>query len=217
MFVYNYYTNSIKINDRFVFGTMNPEDRENNTVYKVKAVFKADTKHTFTMNRQDEIESTPLVILGLDKDLISPDDDFVNRIASQAPIYKVVNTLPHDIPGMTDDGTWSIDFVPIVEKPKKSLYTIRMGNGPKEYIIGLYKNGILEETFKNFTYTYILEYMDEGFYGDYFSHTENGNIFTITCNDDYSDGDLLVTAVCTIPSTGEELKKTYRFKLKGLG
>ena len=85
----NYFTNFIKTNDRIIVGTSDLLVRENNYVYKVKAVAKTDSKKTFNKDAQDLLESTNLIILALDRDLVSPNDDFINRIAFNAPIYKV--------------------------------------------------------------------------------------------------------------------------------
>lgn len=84
----NYFSNQIKINDRFLFGTIDAETRGNNSVYKVKAVIKSNTEHTFVKDHDDEMVNTTLMIIALDKDEILADDDLENRIAVNAPIYK---------------------------------------------------------------------------------------------------------------------------------
>jgi hypothetical protein len=43
----NYFTNHIGLNDRFVVGVIDSETRENNSVYKVKAVIKSTLDKTF--------------------------------------------------------------------------------------------------------------------------------------------------------------------------
>ena len=43
----NYFTNFIKTNDRIIVGTSDLLVRENNYVYKVKAIVKTDSKKTF--------------------------------------------------------------------------------------------------------------------------------------------------------------------------
>lgn len=85
----NYYTNCIKINDRFIFGTIDTEVRENNAVYKVKSVIKSNTTNTYVRNREEELATTPVVIIALDKDTIGENDDFKNRIANGAPVYSI--------------------------------------------------------------------------------------------------------------------------------
>jgi hypothetical protein len=90
----NYFTNHIGLNDRFVVGEIDSESRENNSIYKVKAVIKSTTNKTFVRDIEDEMESTPLVIIALDKDMISPEDDIINRIANGNSIYKTVEEEP---------------------------------------------------------------------------------------------------------------------------
>jgi len=83
----NFYTNCIKLNDRFIFGTIDNEIKENNAVYKVKSVIKSNTLATYVRDKKDEIKKTPIIILALDKDSIGDNDDFQNRIANNAPVY----------------------------------------------------------------------------------------------------------------------------------
>ena len=105
----NYFTKHIKINDRFILGTIDTENRENNTVVKVKAINRAGTGHTYIQDSDDEIASTSLVVLSLDKDMISPDDDFTNRIASNAPIYKAYQQAPINVPYIKPVDSESIE------------------------------------------------------------------------------------------------------------
>ena len=90
----NYFTNFIKINDRLILGLSDVEDRENNSVYQVKAVVKANSQKTFARNNQTSIEDIPLIILALDKDEAADGDDLINRIPNQAPLYKVEQENP---------------------------------------------------------------------------------------------------------------------------
>jgi len=85
----NYFTNSIKINDRFIFGPLDSEVRENNSAYKVKAVIKSTSMSTFAVDNNKAIEDTPLIVLALDKDAINPQDNFKTRIANNAPVYLI--------------------------------------------------------------------------------------------------------------------------------
>ena len=90
----NYFTNFIKINDRLILGLSDVEDKENNSVYQVKAVVKANSQKTFARNNQTSIEDIPLIILALDKDMAADGDDLINRIPNQAPLYKVEQENP---------------------------------------------------------------------------------------------------------------------------
>lgn len=81
---YNDYTKKIKINHRFIMGETDLDDSENNLVYRVKAVNKCRSKTTFNN------KNVSFVVLALDLDSISPQDDLVNRIAFNAPIFHVI-------------------------------------------------------------------------------------------------------------------------------
>ena len=85
----NYYTNFIKINNRIIFGGADSFDRQNNSVFKVKAVSKCADSKTFIREGDDGVENIPLVIIALDRDVISDSDDLVHRIATNAPLYRV--------------------------------------------------------------------------------------------------------------------------------
>ena len=83
----NYFSNNIKINDRFILGGTDLDDRANNSVYKVKAVVKSTSNLTFAPLGSAEIENIPLIIIALDKDLVDEADDFYTRLADNTTIY----------------------------------------------------------------------------------------------------------------------------------
>lgn len=90
----NYFTNSIKINDRFLFGSIDNQDLSNNSAYKVKAIVKASQETTFLKENEIGVNNIPLIILALDKDVLFEEDDLEKRIAKQAPIYKTQELDP---------------------------------------------------------------------------------------------------------------------------
>ena len=93
----NYYTNAIKVNDRVIIGGVDTIDKNNNSVYKVKAIVKTNSQNTFARDGSTEVENIPLCIIALDKDTIDRSgggDDFTTRVAEQAPIYLVDNSYP---------------------------------------------------------------------------------------------------------------------------
>ena len=94
----NYYTNFIKINDRFFIGNVNKNDKENNEIYLVKAINKfQEDKTTFGTVDCFSIESIPLVYVALDKTGVSSSDDFDKGIAEGTTIYKVEKEIElHD-------------------------------------------------------------------------------------------------------------------------
>lgn len=70
---YNEYTKNIKVNDRFILGSLDFNDVSNNSVFKVKEVFRFGALST------DDPNSIPLLTLALDRDLINPDTDLVKQ------------------------------------------------------------------------------------------------------------------------------------------
>lgn len=85
----NYFSNCIKVNNRLIFGGTCAKDVENNSVYKVKAVIKCTATSTFMRPGSDGIEEIPLVVIAVDKDTTSAEDNLVDRIAVNAPVYYV--------------------------------------------------------------------------------------------------------------------------------
>lgn len=91
----NYFSNCIKINDRVVFGGVDLQDKQNNAVYKVKAIVKASSNTTFQREGSTNIEDIPLVVVAFDKDTIDKSGDNFNiRVAEQAPIYYTKEFIP---------------------------------------------------------------------------------------------------------------------------
>lgn len=90
----NYYTNFIKINDRYFIGNVDSEDLENNHIYSVKAINKfQEDKTTFGAIQENNISSIPLIYIALDKSPISSSDNCKTRIAERTTIYKVEDEL----------------------------------------------------------------------------------------------------------------------------
>lgn len=86
---YNYFTQNIKLNDRLVIGAVDLDNRDNNSVFKVKAIRKFTGEKTFRIGEQEDMGTIPLVIIAMDRDVISEKDDFNHRISNQPPLYKV--------------------------------------------------------------------------------------------------------------------------------
>lgn len=211
----NYFTNCIKINDRFLFGTMDTEVRENNAAYKVKAVIKSTTEHTFVRDSLDELESTPLVVLALDKDAIAPKDNFQNRVAAGAPVYNIPSEEQTglDVAVISDDSSseeeiniYSINDVGTVKTE------IHLGKYA-DYELKLFRNNEELES-PNIIYTYELENISEDKWNEYFMFEQTSyDSFRIYNFKTCTKGKLLVTATFTIPENGKELIRNYTIKL----
>lgn len=195
----NYFTNNIKLNDRFILGTLDLEDRSNNSTYKVKAVIKSTLDKTFIRDYEDEINSTPLVILALDKDLVSPNDDMVGRIAESAPIYKTIEEEP------------AYEYYIKVEEPcEQRILLTQIAN----YQVNLYYNNTAVDNVE-FDFDIVLNGIIQKNWGNYFNFEKtSNNSFSIknikTCN----RGNLVVTASCKSPS-GEQINESFEIELGG--
>lgn len=86
---YNHFTKNVKVNDRFIVGNTDLEDRKNNTVFKVKAVSKYTGDATFKTGVIKDDNDVSLVTIALDRDILSEQDDLEHRIAMQPALYKV--------------------------------------------------------------------------------------------------------------------------------
>lgn len=197
----NYISNCIKINDRVILGTVDTNQLENNSLYKVKAIIKCASTKTFTRQGESGIKDIPYVVVALDKDSITEEDDLVKRIPRQAPVYLVPEKINND------SNEYQIVLAPsdtkIILGDSRECKTCLSLKGNRidtsfEYQIVL--NGIKEENWKNY---YIFTKLSE-------------NSFVIknlkTCN----RGTLDVIASCKDPNDGNvTLSETFRFKLGG--
>lgn len=100
---YNHFTKNIKVNDRFLIGNVDLEDKQNNSVFKVKAVSKYTSDSTFNVGNITEDTDVSLVVIALDKDLLSEKEDLTNRVAMQPTLYKVVNDIELEHPNFVED------------------------------------------------------------------------------------------------------------------
>jgi len=215
----NYFTNSIKINDRFIFGTLDNEVRENNAVYKVKAVVKSTTTHTFTQDSNDELESTPLLLVALDKDAISPQDNFQTRIANNAPIYLIPSVnkeepeievkpkkkaAPEESSVPSEVIKYSLkDATPVVD-------TILLGHN-QNYKLTLLRDG--KPIDAKFNYQFKLTNKKESDWPKYFNFKEESDGFTVTNLKTWQGGVLEVNASYNIPDSDKVIERKYSITL----
>lgn len=98
IFQYNYFTQFINIEDRFLLGEGNPADGEKNNAYRVKSIEKFTSSNTYDFDNPDLLMAdVPCVIVGLDKALLEDGDNYEKgslgyRVAGRAPVYKVEDT-----------------------------------------------------------------------------------------------------------------------------
>lgn len=104
---YNRFTKFLKVNDRFVVGPVDTEDRYNNTIYKIKALRRYQNLNTFDNN------SVPLIFLALERDDVGPEDDLTTRIVKSNGSYREADLIQNNI-----DLVYDSDKVIITVKPK---------------------------------------------------------------------------------------------------
>lgn len=195
----NYFTNHIGLNDRFIFGVIDSETRENNQVYKVKAVVKSTLDKTFIRDGYDEIEATPLIVIALDKDMIAPDDDIVNRVAESAPIYKTIEEEP------------VYEYYIKVEEPCEQRILLTQ---VEKYEVNLcYNNKKIDDV--EFEFSVMLNGIIQKNWGNYFKFEQiSNNSFSIQNIKACNRGSLVVTASCKTP-TGENIEEHFEIELGG--
>lgn len=104
---YNKFTKFLKVNDRFIVGPVDTEDRYNNTIFKIKALRRYQNLNTFDNN------SIPLIFLALERDDVNAEDDFETRIAKSNGEYREEDMCQKNI-----DLIYDNDKVVITVKPK---------------------------------------------------------------------------------------------------
>ena len=196
----NYFTNNVNINDRFVFNVTDTENRENNHVYKVKAVVKSTARTTFIENQKEALRLTDLVVLALDRDMVAPDDNLNTRVAESAPVYKVQE--------QQDDV---FEYVIKMEEPYASTILL---TETEEYILNVYLNDEVIDG-AEFDVEVELENIDEEEWNKYFIFTKTDvNKFTIKNLKTYSNGYLKIKATWNNSPGGLfEVESNYNFEL----
>lgn len=195
----NYFSNCIKVNNRVILGGTDVKDVENNSIYKVKAVIKCTANNTFARARYVGLEDVPLVVLAIDKDMAASEDDFVNRIAVNAPMYYVP------------------DIKPVCE------YYISTNNENNKIILGetveysnsLFFNG--NEIDVEFEYEYFLNRIKQENWSNYFEFVKTSpNSFQIKNLKACTRGTLDIKIICANPTKPEEkINEIIKLKLGG--
>lgn len=195
----NYFTQFIGINDRFIVGVVDQNIRENNSVYKVKAVIKSTLDKTFIRDSEDEIESTPIVIIALDKDMIAPDDDIINRIAEGATIYKTIDEVP------------AYEYYIEIEEPCEQRILLTQ---TEKYKVSLcYNNKKIDNV--EFNFDVMLNGIIQKNWSNYFKFEQvSNNSFTVQNLKACNRGPLIVTASCIAPNGGT-IKEHFEIELGG--
>lgn len=211
----NYFTNFIEINDRLILGGVDLQDESNNTIFKVKAIVKANSKRTFAKLGSAELENIPLIIIGLDRDLAGEKDDFYRRVAVEGPIYPIpVQDDLNDVP----KGDYVIDM----EDPNDNIVLLGSCLNKKVYLANAYEK--LGEDKVEFNYYPQLNGIPEEQWDEYFSLTVTDKGFYLKNYKKYSKDYLVIKCVArlkepqgvlndlNIDATYEE---EFRFELGG--
>ena len=96
---FNEYTKNIKMSDRFILGALDFENKSNNTVYKVKEVFKVGQRHTVNPN------SIPMIILALERDIVNLEQDLISQDEDGTMHYIADYYLKNDKDNNKNDNT----------------------------------------------------------------------------------------------------------------
>lgn len=221
----NYFSNFIEINDRIILGGVDVEDESNNTLFKVKAIVKANSTRTFTDFGSMDLKNIPLITLGLDRDLADSDDDFYKRIASKSPIYPVVEISEKD---NTPEGDYIVSML-TYNKDNNDLRSTEKGyneslNSYKILLGQIIKRTMVlenaeQQVFNDFEFSLNLPGISEDEYMEYFRFEpikdKNGilNSFSLKNLKQYDEDYLILT--CESKLNGKIFKKEFRFDLGG--
>lgn len=202
---YNDYTKKIKINHRFIMGETDLDDSENNLVYRVKAVNKCRSKTTFNN------KNVSFVVLALDLDSISPQDDLVNRIAFNAPVFHVIKN-EELIEGPIEKPTVDTYELKIQQTNGKEFPEKIFLNDEIECQVICYKNNeqynipieITLDLLKTTNDNYYYDFVDKG----------NG-VFSIRNKKMYIKDKLEITCIAKDETT-DEIKSQFYLQLGGV-
>lgn len=204
---YNEYTKKMKINDRFILGDTDLEDRANNDVYKIKAIVKFKSKTTFN------VKNNSLVYVGLDRTEIDQRDDLVNRIAVQA----TDDITPSPYPDSNEDSTENNIKVILQNYLGEEIFEDRiLLNNTNTYNLSVYLNNELLDDCKIDYETDLLNTTNDEYYYNFIQNDQEPNEFSIKNIRTYIKDKLKV--VCKIKNNkfSEDLEYTYYFELGGL-
>lgn len=177
---YNFFTKNMHINNRLIIGNTFAEI-ENNQVYTIKAIEKFSSLATFKVGYETDLKDTPTILIGLDRDVLMGEDDYVNRIAERAPMYLVDNSTP----------------IPVNQYYLKCNVTqtvIPLGTS-LTCGVNLYKNNQKYDNAVSFVAT--LEGVTTP--DNYYTFTTQNNTFTITSKKEYDSANVKVTCICITP------------------
>lgn len=202
---YNDYTKKIKINHRFIMGETDLDDSENNLVYRVKAVNKCRSKTTFNN------KNVSFVVLALDLDSISPQDDLVNRIAFNAPVFHVVkNEEPIEPP--IEEPTVDTYELKIQQTNGKEFPEKIFLNDEIECQVICYKNNEQYDIPIEITLD-LLKTTNDNYYYDF---VDKGNgVFSIRNKKMYIKDKLEITCIAKDETT-DEIKSQFYLQLGGV-
>lgn len=197
----NYFSNCIKINDRIILGSVDTNEIQNNSLYKVKAVIKCASTKTFVKEGDSGIKDIPMVVFALDKDTVADEDDLAKRIPKNAPVYLIPEKEQNE------SNEYQIVLDPSDTKiilgdsrECKTCLSLKGNRIDAEFEYQTVLNGIKEENWKNY---YIFTKINE-------------NSFVIKNLKACNRGTLDVIVSCKDPNDSNiTLSETFRFRLGG--
>lgn len=198
---YNYFTQNIRLNDRYVIGDVDLERRDLNSVFKVKAVQRLVSEGTFDVGTNLSLSNTSLILVALDRDVVSSEDDLEHRVTTQPTLYKVTDT-PQPTPVEEEyflkiqtecDGTILLN--------EEGIFTATLLNKEGEKIsTEIYLDSYLTGTDKDNLY--------------YQTTQKEDNVFVILNKRTYLKSNLKLTFSCVAPNN-KECKQELAVRLGG--
>lgn len=199
---YNQYTKNIIINDRFLIGPTDSENRENNTIFKVKAMRRYYNAATF----KDGDER--LLFLALDKDDLGcqPDDDVENRVVVHAPYYKKNEIIKEE------DHENKQYHIEVITKDNTKYDNRLLLNKKREFLCYLYDENNNKIDDVNFTVETDLLSTDNDIY--YYDFVQiNDNEFSILNKKMYLKDKLKIS--CKTSYDNQDFEKIFYINLGG--
>lgn len=174
---YNYFTQWLRINDRFLIGdTFDDKSRNTNSAFLIKAIDKFSTSSTFSINTSEILADVPLILMALDRDVEYSEKDNVNtRLASDCAKYLVPSEIPVE-PGVS---VLKIEGTPFIAMGETETFSA---------------NVILDGVIQSTPITFSLELENSANPSLYFKSVVIGNSISIENLRIYTKGRLKLTA-----------------------
>lgn len=205
---YNKYTKNIVINDRFLIGPVDEENRENNSVFKVKAVRRFKNSATY----KDEVS---MVSIALDRDdLGGPEtDNLTTRVVAHSPYYVESDTKKIEDDNEYQDESIDIDkqyHIEVITQDGSNYEDKILLNKERQFECKLLDDDNIEQQAYFTVVTDLLSTENDIYYYDFI---QDNNKFSILNKKMYLKDKLKI--VCSTTYNGKDFEKVFYIKLGG--